>query len=52
MARVVARGHAQAAKASGGLVVEVAGARISLSRDFDAKLFGDVVRALGAGVTR
>jgi len=32
----------------GGVVVEVSGARISLSRGFDAELLTDIVRALGA----
>jgi hypothetical protein len=53
MARVVTRGGAAAdVTASGGLVVEVSGARISLSRGFDAELFADVVRALASGGTR
>jgi hypothetical protein len=34
------------------VVVEVSGARISLSRGFDAELFADVVRALASGGTR
>ena len=37
-----------ASSSSGGMVVEVSGARISLSRGFDAELLTDVVRALGA----
>ena len=54
MARVVIRRGATggAPGSSGGLVVEVSGARISLSRGFDAELFAEVVRALGSGVTR
>jgi hypothetical protein len=54
MARVVTRRGAAvgAPGASGGVVVEVSGARISLSRGFDAELFADVVRALASGGTR
>jgi hypothetical protein len=37
-----------ASRPSCGVVVEVSGARISLSRGFDAELLTDVVRALGA----
>lgn len=47
-ARVVTRGRATAPHSVGGLVVEVSGARIVLSRGFDAELLTDVVRALGA----
>jgi hypothetical protein len=53
MARVVVRGGDKVAKPSAGLlVVEVSGARISLSRGFDAELFADVVRVLATGVAR
>jgi hypothetical protein len=46
MARVVAR--PSAGSLSSSVVVEVAGARIALSRGFDAELLVEVVRALGA----
>jgi len=52
MARVVSRGRASVAVPSVGLVVEMSGARISLSRGFDAELLADVVRVLAAQVTR
>jgi hypothetical protein len=52
MARVLARGRANAAEPSGGLVVEISGARILLSRGFDAGLLADVVRTLAAGASR
>lgn len=48
LARVVSRSRHSASGQSGGVVVEVSGARISLSRGFDAELLTDVVRALGA----
>ncbi len=48
LARVVTRARDSAPKQGGGVVVEVSGARISLSRGFDAELLTDVVRALGA----
>ena len=48
LARVVSRARATAPTQGGGVVVEVSGARISLSRGFDAELLTDVVRALGA----
>ena len=48
LARVVTRARDCAPKQGGGVVVEVSGARISLSRGFDAELLTDVVRALGA----
>ncbi len=49
LARVVSRSRDSASGQSGGVVVvEVSGARISLSRGFDAELLTDVVRALGA----
>ena len=49
LARVVPVPRARdSASASGGVVVEVSGARISLSRGFDAELLAEVVRALGA----
>jgi len=48
LARVVSRAPNSAPGQGGGVVVEVSGARISLSRGFDAKLLADVVRALGA----
>ncbi len=48
LARVVSRPRHSASGQSGGVVVEVSGARISLSRGFDAELLTDVVRALGA----
>lgn len=48
LARVVARSRNGALGQGGDLVVEVSGARISLSRGFDAALLADVVRALGA----
>jgi hypothetical protein len=47
MARVVPTRSAGDGRVFGGLVVEVSGARISLSRGFDALLLSDVVRALG-----
>ena len=47
LARVVSRSRDSASGQSGGVVVEVSGARISLSRGFDAELLTDVVRALG-----
>jgi len=47
MARVVSRGRT-VEHPSAGVVVEVAGARIAVSRGFDAELLADVVRALGA----
>ena len=46
LARVVTR--ARAGAPGGGVVVEVSGARISLSRGFDAELLSEVMRALGA----
>jgi hypothetical protein len=46
MARVVSRRATE--QQGGGLAVEVAGARILLSRGFDAELLAEVVRALGA----
>lgn len=53
MARVVTRGRAKAVASSGGsVVVEVSGARISLSRGFDVELFANIVRVLSAGVTQ
>lgn len=53
LARVVTRREASTGvTASGGVVVEVSGARISLARGFDAELFADVLRALASGVTR
>jgi hypothetical protein len=48
LARVVRRSRGSAADLGGGVVVEVSGARISLSRGFDAELLTEVVRALGA----
>ena len=48
MARVVSRGRAGTAGSESGVVIEVSGARISLSRGFDAELLTEVVRALGA----
>jgi len=50
LARVVPvpRARDNASATSGGVVVEVSGARILLSRGFDAKLLTDLVRALGA----
>jgi hypothetical protein len=48
LARVVSRGRDSAPTQGGGVVVEISGARISLSRGFDAELLTDVVRALGA----
>ena len=48
LARVVSRARDSASGQGGGVVVEVSGARISLSRGFDAELLTDVVRALGA----
>ena len=47
MARVIPRDRV-AEQASGGLVIEVSGARIALARGFDAELLAEVVRALGA----
>jgi hypothetical protein len=54
MARVFIRKGAagDVAGRSGGLIVEVSGARISLSHGFDPKLFADVVRALASRTTR
>lgn len=54
MARVVARRGVAVGSpgSSGGVVVEVSGARVSLSRGFDAELFADVLRALASGTTR
>ena len=46
LARVVSR--ARAAAPGAGVVVEVSGARISVSRGFDAELLTDAVSALGA----
>ena len=48
LARVVPRSRDSTPGQGSGVVVEVAGARISLSRGFDAELLTDVVRALGA----
>jgi hypothetical protein len=48
MARVVSRGRADTVQGEGRLVVEVSGARISLSRGFDGELLSEVIRALGA----
>ena len=48
LARVVSRACTTAPTQGGGVVVEMSGARISLSRGFDAELLTDVVRALGA----
>ena len=48
LARVVTRSRDGASGQGGGVVIEVSGARISLSRGFDAELLTDVVRALGA----
>jgi len=48
LTRVVTRGRDSSSAGTGGLVVEVSGARIALSRGFDAGLLTDVVRALGA----
>jgi hypothetical protein len=48
LARVVTRARDNTPGQGGGVVVEVSGARISLSRGFDAELLTDVVRALGA----
>jgi len=48
LARVVPRSGTSAAGQGSGVVVEVSGARISLSRGFDTELFSAVVRALGA----
>lgn len=48
LARVVSRARATVPTQGGGVVVEMSGARISLSRGFDAELLIDVVRALGA----
>ena len=48
LARVVPvrRARSNGASPSPGVVVEVSGARISLSRGFDAELLAEVVRAL------
>jgi hypothetical protein len=46
MARVVSRGRGEVQRGV-GVVVEVSGARIALSRGFDAELLTEVVRALG-----
>ena len=52
MARVVTRGRPRNSAAgtgpaaARGVVVEVSGARIALTRGFDAELFSEVVRAL------
>ncbi len=48
LARVVSRARDSTPGQGGGVVIEVSGARISLSRGFDAELFSAVVRALGA----
>jgi hypothetical protein len=48
LARVVSRSRGGAPTQGGGLVIEVSGARIAVSRGFDAELLTDVVRALGA----
>jgi hypothetical protein len=48
MARVVSHVRAEVPRGERGVVVEVSGARIALSRGFDAKLLTEVVRALGA----
>ena len=48
LARVVSRARDRAPAQGGGVVVEISGARISLSRGFDAELLTEVVRALGA----
>jgi hypothetical protein len=48
LARVVTRSRNSTSGQGGGVVVEVSGARISLSRGFDAELLTDIVRALGA----
>jgi len=48
LARVVSRARESAPGPGGGVVVEVSGARVSVSRGFDAELFSAVVRALGA----
>ena len=48
LARVVSRARDSAPTQGGGVVVEVSGARISVSRGFDAELLTNVVRALGA----
>ncbi|HEY3664596.1 MAG TPA: hypothetical protein VGL19_01305 [Polyangiaceae bacterium] len=48
LTRVVARSRNSLTPGAGGLIVEVSGARIVLSRGFDAALLTDVVRALGA----
>jgi hypothetical protein len=48
LTRVVTRSRdSSSSVGAGGLVVEVSGARIVLSRGFDAGLLIDVVRALG-----
>lgn len=52
MVRVVSSARAKLIAPSGGLVVEVSGARISLSRGFDAELFADVVQALAVRAAR
>lgn len=52
MARVVSRGRPGTARGESGVVVEVSGARISLSRGFDAELLTEVVRALALGAAR
>jgi hypothetical protein len=48
LARVVTRSRNTMPHGTGGVVVEVSGARIALSRGFDAGLLAEVVRALGA----
>jgi len=48
LARVVPRARESAPGQGCGVVVEVSGARIALSRGFDAELLTDVVRALEA----
>jgi hypothetical protein len=48
LARVVSRARAGAPTPGGGLVIHVSGARITVSRGFDAELLIDVVRAPGA----
>jgi hypothetical protein len=48
LARVVTRKSSARQQGAGpGLVVEMSGARIGLSRGFDAELLAEVVRALG-----
>jgi hypothetical protein len=57
MARVVRRrryvddasAEAQTSASASAMVVEVSGARITLTQGFDADLFSEVVRALGRG---